>query len=302
MLSQLLTIFVDVVLPVFAIVGFGYLAGPKLGLCARTLSRTAYNIFIPAFVFDTISHAVVPFDLASRMVLYILAVHTGIALLGFCVAKLLKRSPETAAAYVMIAVFGNVGNFGLPLIEFRLGEAARLPSTVYFLAILVIAFVICVGTASWTRGGKMAAVLTVFKTPALIALLPAGLFAATSMEVPLTVSRMTGLLGNAMIPTMLLTLGVQLAEVQRFSLGFDMIAASAVRLLGAPVLAMLIVLPFGLTGIERGAGILQSGMPAAILTSIIAIEHDIAPDFVTTTVLFTTLVSLGTLPLLLFLV
>ncbi len=300
MFQQILSIFVNVVMPVFAIVLVGYLAGPRLGLSGRTLSRAAYYLFIPAFVFDTISKADVALDLASRMVLYIFAVHAACALLGYLTAKLLGRSRETAAAYVLIAVFGNVGNFGLPLITFRLGEAARVPATVYFLAILVIAFVICVGTASWTKGGKMAAVLSVFKTPALVALLPAGVFAAGGFPVPLTLSRMTGLLGGAMIPVMLLTLGVQLSEVKRLTIGFDTVAASGVRLLGGPTLAMLMVIPFGLSGIERGAGILQSGMPAAILTSIIAIEHDIVPDFVTTTVLFSTLAGLLTLPILLF--
>jgi predicted permease len=36
-------------------------------------------------------------------------------------------------------------------------------------------------------------------------------------------------------------------------------------------------------------------MPAAVFTSIIAIEHDLMPDLVTTTVLFTTAASALTL-------
>ena len=46
----------------------------------------------------------------------------------------------------------------------------------------------------------------------------------------------------------------------------------------------------------------QAGMPVAVLGSIIAIEHDIVPAFVTTAVLFSTLLSLVTLTILLYLV
>ncbi|MGB5049088.1 MAG: AEC family transporter, partial [Caldilineaceae bacterium] len=75
----------------------------------------------------------------------------------------------------------------------------------------------------------------------------------------------------------------------------DMFIASGVRLLGGPLLALLLVIPFGLTGLERGAGILQASMPSAVLASIIALEHDLLPDFVTPTVLLSTLLSLVTL-------
>ena len=46
---------------------------------------------------------------------------------------------------------------------------------------------------------------------------------------------------------------------------------------------------------ERSTGILQAAMPSAVLTSIIAIEYKLIPEFVTTTVLFSTLYSILTL-------
>ena len=67
------------------------------------------------------------------------------------------------------------------------------------------------------------------------------------------------------------------------------------RLIGGPVLAMLLVPYFDLEGIERRTGILQAAMPSAVLTSIIAIEYKLIPEFVTTTVLFATLYSILTL-------
>lgn len=303
MILQLLSIFIDVVTPVFALVLLGYLVGPRLELEARTLSRAAYFIFAPAFIFNVISQASVPLAAVVKMTGYAFLVHVACAAVGFGVAKALGRSWEIVGAYMLIAVFGNVGNFGLSMVEFRFGNEAMVAATIYFLAILVIAFVIGVAAASWIRGsGGVGAILSVFKTPALLALWPAMLFPIMDWSVPLVISRITGLLGSAMIPLMLVTLGVQLGEVGKLEINLDVVLASSVRLLAGPILAILLVVPFGLTGFERDVGILQSSMPAAVLCSIIAMEYDLVPEFVTTTVLFSTIASLFTLTVVLSLV
>lgn len=298
MILELASIFFNVITPVFALVIIGYFAGPRLGLDARTLSRGAYFILIPAFIFDVIGSASIEAALALRMIGFAVVVHILIALIGGGVAVLLRKPPAMIGAYTLIAVFGNVGNFGLPIIEFHLGEEALAAATVYFLAILVVSFVIGVMAANWFTGGSMAAVLAVFKTPALIAVVPAVLVNVLAIDVPIMVNRITGLLGQAMVPIMLLALGVQLAGNSSIKLDRDMIVASSIRLLGSPLLAILLVGFFGLGGIERGAGILQAAMPAAVLTSIIALEYDLLPDFVTQTVLFSNLASVITLTLL----
>jgi predicted permease len=292
-------VFLNVVTPVFILVVIGYFVGPRLKIDARSLSRTAYFVFIPAFVFNIISEAKIDSELALQMLSFILVAQIAVALLGFLVGKALRQSREITAAFVLIATFGNVGNFGLPLIVFRLGETARTFATVYFVATVFISFVICVGVASWARSGGVTAVFSVFKTPALIALIPALVFNITDVEVPIFLSRLSGLLGQAMIPVMLITLGVQMGEIPKIKINFNVFAASTVRLIGGPVLALLIVPYFGLEGLERSTGILQAAMPAAVLASIIALEYKLLPEFVTTTVLFSTLYSVLTLTVIL---
>ena len=296
---QLISIFVNVVAPVFAVVLTGYLIGPRLGLEVRTLSRVSYYVFMPAFVFHVISEAEVQAVVLGQMTIYISTVYVALALLGFAVAKGLKRPPEIVGMYVLIAAFSNSGNFGLSMVAFRFGESALVPATIYFIILTVIGFAIGVAAASWARGGALGAITSVFKTPSLLAVVPAALFSATNFEVPLFFSRITGLLADAMIPVMLVTLGVQLAEVGKPRVTLDVAMASAVRLLGGPILAAILAILFGLSGLERSTGILQASMPAAVLTVIIALEYDLVPGLVTTTVLFSTLVSLVTLTIVL---
>ncbi len=298
-MGELFFVFLNVVTPVFILVLIGNFFGRRLNVESRSLSKIAYYVFVPAFVFNIFSEAKIEAELASQMVIFIFVTQISVAMLGFLVGKILGRSKEVVAAFVIIATFGNVGNFGLQLIFFRFGEVSRIPSTVYFLAIVFISFVICVGAASWATSGGMQVVFSVFKTPALLALIPAMALNLSDVEVPIFLSRMSGLLGQAMIPVMLVTLGVQMNEIVKISINFNVIAASTVRLIGGPILALLLAPHFDLEGIERSTGILQAAMPCAVLASIIAIEYKLVPEFVTTTVLFSTLYSIITLTVLL---
>lgn len=297
--SQLLSIFFNVISPVFALVAIGWFAGPRLGLEARTISRAAYFLFVPAFIFSTLSSAIIEADLAARMITYITVVHIVVAFAGFLIAWLLGKSAPMIGAYTLIAVFGNVGNFGFPIIEFHLGPDAVALAAIYFIAIVIVSFVIGVIAATWHQGGSGRAILEVFKTPALLAAVPAIIVNWFDLEIPIMAGRLIGLLGQAMVPTMLLALGVQLASTKSLTIDSDTLIASGIRLLISPALAFLLVGYFGLDGLVRDAGIMQAAMPAAVLTSIIAIEYDLLPDFVTRSVLFSTLASVLTLTLIL---
>lgn len=303
-MGPLLTLFINVLVPVFLCVGVGYWLGPKLQLDGRTLSRFAYYILIPAYTFDVLSKAEVNAGLAGQMAAYATVVHVACAGLAYVIARLLKRPPKMVAAYMLVAVFGNVGNFGLPIVQFRYpgDDNARVIATVYFLAIFTIAFIVGVAVASWHRGGRLHALIAVFKTPALIVVPPALLLNALDWSVPPLLARPLELLGSGMIPTMLVALGIQLAQARIPRPNVDMVMSNVARLIGGPLLAFWLVVPFGLVGLERSIGILQSSMPAAVLASIIAVEHDLLPEFVITSVFFSTIMSLFSLAVVLTLV
>lgn len=295
---EFFAVFFNVILPVFGIVALGYLLGGRLELQARTLTRVAYYVFVPAFIFKAISGASVSLDSALKMICFIVATHLLAAVVAGGIARVLGRSREVIAAFVMIAAFGNVGNYGLAVIRFHLGDLALAPATIYFVAITISAFVICVGAAGWAHGGRTGAFWGVVKTPALWATVPALAVSQGGVEVPLMLSRMIGLLADAMIPVMLFALGLQLLEQKRIIYTRDVLLASTLRLFMVPGLAFLVSLPFAFSDIERIAGVLQAGMPTAILVAIIAKENNIVPEFVTSVVLFSTLASLATLTIL----
>jgi predicted permease len=292
---MLISVFLNVLAPVFIILGLAYAATRQLRLESRTLSRLAYYVLTPAFVFQVISTARIELGLAARMVAFITLVYVGSVALAFAVARLLRCSRQMTISYMMIASFGNVGNFGLPISQFAQGNAALLPATLYFLANLVFALVLCVMLANAGRGRLVHALGRVASTPALLALIPALVVNVTGVQVPAVIARPIELLAAAMIPAMLIALGVQFANAGIPRFNRDMLAAAGVRLISGPLLAFALAEGFGLPALERNVGILQASMPAAVLVSIIAMENDIVPEFTTVAVLFSNLASVATL-------
>jgi predicted permease len=63
------------------------------------------------------------------------------------------------------------------------------------------------------------------------------------------------------------------------------------RLLAAPALAIGLSFVWGLHGAARQAGILESAMPTAITTTVLATEYNVEPAFVSTVVFVSTLLS-----------
>lgn len=298
-MSQLPTIFLNILTPVFALVLLGYLIGPRLEIDARSVSRIAYYILAPSFLFNVFSDANLEVTEALRMAGYAITVALLTGAVGFIIARIMRASADITSAFVLISVFGNVGNFGFPIIQFKYGEDAVVEASVYFIVLSITGFIVGVAAATWNRDGRLGAMVAVFKTPAILAAIPALLVSGFEVPVPIYIDRAVGLLAGALIPIMLLTLGIQMAAITNIKLDRNVIVGSLIRLVVGPALAIAIAAPFALTGIARGTGILQAAMPAAVLTSLIAMEHDLMPEFVTTSVLISTVASALTLTIVL---
>jgi hypothetical protein len=124
-----------------------------------------------------------------------------------------------------------------------------------------------------------------------------------NLTVPEPLAKAIHLLGQASVPIMLIVLGLRLAQVlenkQRpvhlTALGL----ATVLRLLVAPAVAWVLAGVVGLSGLARDVTVLESAMPTAVMSTILATEFESDPSFAALAVLVTTLASLPTLTILL---
>lgn len=94
---------------------------------------------------------------------------------------------------------------------------------------------------------------------------------------------------------MMLALGMQLERAARPDRPAVVAAAVGLSLLVSPLVAFVISAFVGLAGPARQAAILQASMPAAVVTTILALEFDVVPAFVTSVVFISTALSPFTL-------
>jgi len=299
---ELARIFLEVLGPVVLIVAGGFIAGRRLDLEAATLAKLAYWILGPVFIYDILANAEMSAGLVARLVgatLATMAVTGGLVALG---GRLAGRPFSVVSAGLLTSVYGNVGNFGLAIVVFSFGESALPVAGVVLLAVNGVGLIVGVTAAGAQTLSPLAAVRRALLAPMTLAVIPAVVVNTGDVTLPIWLERPISLVAGALIPVVLLTLGVQLAGMRRPRVGRDVMAPVAGKLVVSPLVATGAVTVLGLTGTAAGVLVLQLAMPAAVFAALIAIEHDHEADLVTTTVMVGTILSVVTLPVVISLV
>ena len=273
--------------------GAGYVLGRRFQLDLRTLSRVAFYIFSPCLVFDSLTHSDLSGAVFAQIGLVSLGVTALVALGAYLTGRGLRLERHTLATLVVAATFGNAGNFGLAVSKFAFGDAALPPALIYYvfnsLAVYTLGVAVAAsGQKSWREVIQHAILL-----PTTVAVAIALLLRVAGMATPAPIERATGLLGQAAIPVMLMLLGLQLASIKTFPrerLGLIGIAA-LFQLLLAPLATLGLASALQLNGVTFQAVVVESAMPTAVITTILAVEYDLDATLVSGTVVLSTLLS-----------
>jgi hypothetical protein len=219
---------------------------------------------------------------------------------------------------MLSVVIFNGATYGIPFNEFAFGLDARQLAIVYYSVTVLVTNTLGVYLASrGTSTSTQSAVLNIIKLPAIYAAFIglifnfSGIALVTSpddiitgqMIVPLPIGRAIHSLASAAIPLMAILLGIQLNRL-RFKADnlIPVLAASATALIIAPLVAASLVPVFGLDGLVRQVGIVQFAMPTAIVTTVLTTQFGGDTEFVSSTVLVSTIGSIVSLSLLLLIV
>ena len=118
------------------------------------------------------------------------------------------------------------------------------------------------------------------------------------MEMPKVVLNTVMLLGYAMIVMILMSLGVSLTQLKVFSFKSSVITSIG-RVIIGPLIGYLIIKIFNLSGYAAGVLLIQSSMPSAILTYLIASMYSPKEivDNISSMIVVSTLMSLITVPI-----
>jgi len=295
----LLSVFINVVFPVFLMAAVGMAFAHFRKASPSTLAQAVLYVFSPALTFHSLATTEIPpgdVGLIALFSLVLLALLYGLAFAG---AKLLRLDRKLEASYILTVLFMNSGNYGIPVALLAFGQEGMDRAVVLFVVQAVLGGTVGVFFASRGTRTVMDALRAVVKMPMGYAALLGLVVNLTGVTLPPFLERTSNILAQAAIPGMLLVLGIQMYQNFRV-VQLRVVSASVIsRLILSVGLAYVATVLLGIGGLTQKVLIVVSGMPAAVFVTILATEFDARPDLATSAVLVGTLASMVTLTVLL---
>ena len=301
-MSELVRLFLNNLLPIFLATGTGVLLGHFFDINPRSLSQAALYIFSPCLVFSLLTKTSLNHGELGFVVLIALLVMLAIGFLSWIIGKGMNLERRMLSSFILSTMFINAGNYGLPVTLFAFGTIALGYASIFFVTSAVLINTLGVFIASMGTLSARNAFLNLFRIPLFYATILGFLVIQFDLSIPLPIERTIEILGDASIPVLMVLLGLQLRTASWRGFKIPLVAASVMRLLVSPVIAVILVSFLFLNIEARQAVILEAAMPSAVMTTLLATEFDADTNFVTAVVFTTTLLSPITLtPLLIFL-
>ncbi len=286
---------IDVILPVFFVIGIGYYLGKKdPNFNTDFITTLAGNVGTPAMIFYTITSTGVTLETFIEYFTYALIIIGGFAVVGLIVLTLMKKDFVSELPPLILP---NTGNMGIPICLFAYGtEGLGIASAIASVIILL----------HFTLGVLLAK--KSFSLKILITNMPIyGIIAAVIVlyydwEVPGFVVNTTFLLTYATIFLVLMSLGIALTKLKVVS-WLNASILSGVRIIIGPIIGFGLIKYLNLTGLAAGVLLIQSAMPSAILTYLVGSMYSEkrVVDSIASVIVISTLMSFITIPIVVYL-
>ena len=279
------------ILPIFIVAAFGFALQRWIGVEKRPLSTIVLNVLSPCLVFSSLVGSKLPGDeLVSLALFTVLAVFlmSGVAYLS---ARVLRLGRTETIALMVVTMFVNGGNYGLTLNQLRYGDPGLARAVVYYTTSTVILYTIGIFISSMGEMPWREALRRLLRFPAVYAAVLAVVVYSFNIPLPAPLLRGIEVAGAGAIPVMLLVLGMQLADLKTVASLRLALPAIGLRLIIGPLIGLLVATLLGLSGLGRSTSIIESSMPPAVFTIILATEFELEPTAVTSIVMVTTLLS-----------
>ena len=279
---------VDIIAPVFSIVALGWLYARRAKPDMAWVNRISMNVLAPALIFSALASR--DFDLAGSWQLIVggIGVVLGSGLLAWPFAKLMHQDHRT---FVPPMMFNNCGNMGLPLAALAFGAPGFSAMVALFTISNLLQFTLGVWLIDHhARFGSL------LRSPMVWSTVLGFACALVHPPIPGWTTVTLKLVGDALIPVMLLSLGARLTDVHWTDWRVGVIGGLVCPLTGIAMAALLTPL-LGLSNFQQGLLVLFGALPPAVLNFMVAEQYGQEPGKVASIVLIGNVMSVLFVPL-----
>lgn len=292
-----------IILPVFIIFFIGFLGQKLIGFDIKSISTAALYLMSPFLAFRTFYTNALTIEY-FYIVLFCFILAFILLIIVWVTGYFMKSTRPQLSAMILGGMFMNSGNYGAPVVLFALGSIGFD----YAVMIMVLhgLFINTFGIFFASLGGEEKAtwqqsLQRVIRMPLVYAAGLGIILQATGTSIPKTIMDGVGLVADASIPTVMLVLGMQLAVISRTRVAYRYVTAvTIIRMVLSPLIAAGILYFLPVNDLVKQVAILLAAMPTAANTTMLALQFDTEPDLVSFTALITTIISIITIPVVLY--
>ena len=285
---------IDVIVPVFFVIGIGYYLGKKNpDINTDFITTFAGNVGTPGMIFYTITTTGVTLSVFTEYFIYALIIIGGFALVGILFLLLLKKDFISELPPLILP---NTGNMGIPICLFAYGTAGLGVASAIASVIILLHFTIGVLLAKKSFSFKI-----LIKNMPIYGIIISVLFLYFEWDVPGYLENTTFLLTYATIFLILMSLGIALTRLKVVSWTHASILG-AVRVVIGPIICFGFISYLNLEGYAAGVLLIQSCMPSAVLTYLVGSMYSEKKvvDSVASVIVTSTIMSFITVPIVVF--
>lgn len=222
-------------------------------------------------------------------------------IVSILLGQVLFRRCDTESCKIMkfAAVYSNCGYMGFPLLASLFGNIGVLYGSVYIAAFNIFLWTNGVMIFSDTKKLDRNTIKKVLLNPGIVSVVIGILLFIFSLKLPAPVASAVEMVGSMTSPLSMLIIGATIAdcELKKLFRGWNLYYITAVRLILIPLLAFVVLKLVGLPDMLLKVCVLVVAMPIATTTAIFAELYDSDSIFASRTVVFSTLLSIITIPL-----
>lgn len=292
-------------LELFAMMALGF-GAYKFGILTeegnRIISKVVMNIALPGTILYSVLGGKVNISggTVATFLFVVAGIYVVVTALSLLVPKLLHVPEKDAGIYKFITVFSNTGFMGYPVTQAIFGDESAFYVALFGVVFNLFAF--SVGIA-FIKGEREKLNLKSVMNLSMIVTVIAVLLLLLNFKMPTVIVDITSSLNNLTTPLSMLVIGSTLASTPLKEVfgQWQIYPLTAIRLLVVPVIAMLIAGIFISDEYIKGIIMILFGMPGAALTTMLCIEYGGNEKTASNAVFITTVASIVTIPLLVYL-
>jgi len=280
----------QIVIPIFLIIALGAFLSKIKKLNLDHLVFIIMYITAPALIISSLQKSNIQIKEFISMTIYTALIVLSLWLISTVVLKLLKTKQKGIQLPMM---FGNSGYLGFPVSLFAFGVVGLSYAVIYSSIETIILMSLGIYLAN-----KKNDIKEIFKIPLIYAIIFALFLNIINYKLPNILLTPIDMIGQITIPLALIVLGYRLTEIKVKDVKKAVLASFFKMGIGF-ILALSIVTIFSITGTIKNILILLAAMPSAVLTMVICYKYKRDADLVASVILISTLLSIITIPLIL---